>query len=61
MKINEKNNKTNKNFNINDRNISKDFSEIFDATENVVTGHDFYMTYDERYKLNEKKRTEVVA
>ena len=34
MKINEKNNKANKNFNINDRNISKDFSEIFDATEN---------------------------
>ena len=34
MKINQKNNKTNKNFNINDRNISKDFSEIFDATEN---------------------------
>ena len=34
MKINEKNNKANKNFNINDRNISKDFSDIFDATEN---------------------------
>ena len=34
MKINEKNNKANKNFNINDRNISKDFSEIFDASEN---------------------------
>jgi len=34
MKINENNNKANKSFNINDRNISKDFSEIFDATEN---------------------------
>ncbi len=34
MKINEKNNKSNKNLNINDRYISKDFSEIFDATEN---------------------------
>ena len=34
MKIKEKNNKANKNFNINDRNISKDFSEIFDASEN---------------------------
>ena len=34
MKINEKNKRANKNFNINDRNISKDFSEIFDASEN---------------------------
>ena len=34
MKINEKNNKANRNFNFNDRNISKDFSEIFDASEN---------------------------
>ena len=34
MKIIEKNKKADKNFNINDRNISKDFSEIFDAAEN---------------------------
>lgn len=39
----------------------KDAFTIFNATENVVTGHDFYLTYDERFKLNEKKRTEVVA
>ena len=31
MKINEKNNKAIKNSNIDDRNISKDFSEIFDT------------------------------
>jgi len=36
MKINEKNNKPIKNSNIDDRNISKDFSEIFDVTENIV-------------------------
>ena len=35
MKINEKNNKLNKKPNIDDRNISKDFSEIFDSTETV--------------------------
>ena len=35
MKINEKNNKPIKNSNIDDSNISKDFSEIFDATENI--------------------------
>ena len=33
MKLNDKNNKIKK-FNIDDRNISKDFSEIFDITEN---------------------------
>ena len=36
MKINEKNNKVIKNSNIDDRHISKDFSEIFDVTENTV-------------------------
>ena len=35
MKINEKNTKVNNKFNIDDRNISKDFSEIFDMSENV--------------------------
>ena len=35
MKINEKNNKLSNNSNIDDRNISKDFSEIFDASENI--------------------------
>ena len=34
MKINDKNNKIRKS-NIDDRNISKDFSEIFDITENI--------------------------
>ena len=34
MKINEKKNKSTKSSNIGDRYISKDFSEIFDATEN---------------------------
>ena len=34
MKQNDKNNKIKK-FNIDDRNISKDFSEIFDITENI--------------------------
>ena len=34
MKINDKNNKIRKS-NIDDRNISKDFSEIFDTSENV--------------------------
>ena len=33
MKINDKNNKIKKS-NIDDRNISKDFSEIFDISEN---------------------------
>ena len=36
MKINEQNNKANKNSIIDDRHISKDFSEIFDVTENIV-------------------------
>ena len=36
MKINEKNNKAVKNSTIDDRHISKDFSEIFDVTENTV-------------------------
>ena len=35
MKINEKNNKTYKKSNIDDRHISKDFSEIFDMSDNV--------------------------
>ena len=35
MKINEKNNKPSKYSNIDDRNISKHFSEIFDSTENI--------------------------
>ena len=35
MKINEKNTKVNNKFNIDDRNISKDFSQIFDMSENV--------------------------
>ena len=35
MKINEKNNKTYKKSNIDDRHISKDFSEIFNISENV--------------------------
>ena len=35
MKLNDKNNKITKS-NIDDRNISKDFSEIFDITENIV-------------------------
>ena len=34
MKLNDKNNKTRKS-NIDDRNISKDFSEIFDISENI--------------------------
>ena len=34
MKINEKNNKASKNSNIDDKQISKDFSEIFDISEN---------------------------
>ena len=34
MKINEKNNKAIKNSNIDDKQISKDFSEIFDISEN---------------------------
>ena len=34
MKINEKNNKAGKNSNIDDKQISKDFSEIFDISEN---------------------------
>ena len=36
MKINEKNNKAIKNSIIDDKHISKDFSEIFDVTENTV-------------------------
>ena len=36
MKLNEKNNKASKNSDIDDRHISKDFSEVFDATENIV-------------------------
>ena len=36
MKINEQNNKAIKNSIIDDRHISKDFSEIFDVTENIV-------------------------
>ena len=35
MKVNKKNNKASKNFNIDDRQISEDFSEIFDKSENV--------------------------
>ena len=35
MKINEKNNKTLKKSNIDDKYISKDFSEIFDMPDNV--------------------------
>ena len=35
MKINEKNDKSYKRSNIDDRHISKDFSEIFDQSENV--------------------------
>ena len=35
MQINEKNNKSIKNSGLNDKNITKDFSEIFDVTENV--------------------------
>ena len=35
MKINEKNNKFYKKSNFDDRHISKDFSEIFDVSENV--------------------------
>ena len=35
MKINEKNNKSYKRSNIDDRHISKDFSEIFDQSQNV--------------------------
>ena len=35
MKINEKNIKDNKKSSIDDRHISKDFSEIFDVSENV--------------------------
>ena len=35
MKINEKHNKAHKKSNIDDRHISKDFSEIFDMSENV--------------------------
>ena len=34
MKLNDKNNKITKS-NIDDRNISKDFSEIFDISENI--------------------------
>ena len=34
MKINEKNNKASNNSNIDDKQISKDFSEIFDISEN---------------------------
>ena len=34
MQINEKNNKSIKNSGFNDKNITKDFSEIFDVTEN---------------------------